>query len=289
MQLLAELGLPGLLLWIAFVVATVAWAALVRFRVRDRALQAIMAALMTAAISWFIHSSADWLWQLAAVSLPALMLSGGLAGAGAGRSGPGMEEGRRWPWRYARPVLVVLILAVLASAALPYLSLRYAVAAAGAATRDLESALAAAETAAALDPLPPSHCRLLQASTRPRPRRPSGSATQIAYLRLAAEAFARAAEIEPAGWVVHYQAAEAYLAARDAALDGGDASSAALFSASAQRYLDEAYRLNPLSPRVDELQQKLWDWEDRTNTLLDKERKYGYLLRMCAITSRSGI
>jgi hypothetical protein len=83
-QLLAELGLPGLLLWLAFVVLVFVRAVTIRFRSKNRAEQVIVAAVTTAAISWLIHSSADWLWQLAAVSLPAMMLMGGLIGA----SGP---------------------------------------------------------------------------------------------------------------------------------------------------------------------------------------------------------
>jgi hypothetical protein len=81
-QLLAELGLPGLLLWLAFVALVLVRAVTLRFRSSSRAQQVAIAAVATAVISWLIHSSADWLWQLAAVSLPAMMLMGGLIGAG---------------------------------------------------------------------------------------------------------------------------------------------------------------------------------------------------------------
>jgi O-antigen ligase len=93
MQLLAELGLPGLVLYVAFVVLTLVRAAVLRFRARSPVNMAVMAAMITAALAWFIHSSADWLWQLAAVTLPAMMLFAGLIGVG-GSATPRNPRGR---------------------------------------------------------------------------------------------------------------------------------------------------------------------------------------------------
>ncbi len=81
LQLLSELGLPGVILWLVFVVAALVHAAVVRWRSPSWATRVLIAATMTAVISWFIHSSADWLWQLAGVTLPAMMLFGALIGA----------------------------------------------------------------------------------------------------------------------------------------------------------------------------------------------------------------
>ncbi|MBN1320240.1 MAG: O-antigen ligase family protein [Thermoleophilia bacterium] len=288
MQVLGELGLPGLVLYVAFALLVLVRAVVVRFRTRGRATQAVVAAMMTAVLCWFIHSSADWLWQLAAVALPAMLLFGGLIGAGptagararsraataeatvpaaaARETGTSAAEflaasrmdarrgarGARRRWVY-RAILAVLALAVIVSAALPYLSMRYSDMAAG--STDLQLMTDRAATAAALDPT-----SVTPLATRAGAHRAAaaqgepGSAEQIEQLNLAAQAWVEATEREPGGWLYYYQAAEAYLAARDAALAAGTFSKAEEFGDSARSYLDEAGRLNPLSPQVKALE-----------------------------------
>lgn len=252
MQLLAELGLPGMLLWLAFVGITLVWAAIQRFRSSNRAQQAVIAAAMVAVISWFIHSSADWLWQLAAVSLPALLLLGGLLGAISGR---GKERsGLR---RVTRPAAALALMAVLASAAFPYLSLRYSAAAAGSAGQDAEQGLAAAEIAASLDPtsyFPHAIAAEIHAA------RAAGlgefSEARARELELAAASWVRATEVEPQSWVCFYKAAQTFLAARSAAR-GAMLESASQLTAAAKACAAEARRLNPLAPQIAALEREL--------------------------------
>jgi hypothetical protein len=173
LQLLSELGAPGALLWLAFVIAALVYATIARFRSPDQTTRVVLAATMTAVISWFIHSSADWLWQLAGVTLPAMMLFGALLGAtGKGAAKPvapgvagdvdvtaeaGAPRSRRRasaaPARrspLARGLVLLVAVVAIASAALPYVSQRYSGLASGAA--DLEQMNSRARTAAALDP-----------------------------------------------------------------------------------------------------------------------------------------
>jgi small neutral amino acid transporter SnatA (MarC family) len=267
MQLLAELGLPGLLLWVAFFGLTLVRAVVLRVRAPGRMSQAVVAAMMVAMISWLIHSSADWLWQIAATSLPAVMLAGGLVGAGAVRQqdeaaaqapeAPSRRRERtstRSPRRLhmTRPVLTVLALAVLVSAALPYLSLRYCDLASGA--EDLDTMTARTKTAAALDPTSvlPFAVRAGAYKTAAG-HEPEGSLLRVGLLTSAAAAWAEATERESSSWLCFFKAAEMSLAARDAALAAGVASADEL-ERSARSYLNEARRLSPLSPQIDALE-----------------------------------
>ena len=267
MQLLAELGFPGLVLWLAFVVLTLVWAVMLRFRAANRATQAVIAAMMTAVISWFIHSSADWLWQMSALTLPVMMLFGGLIGAGGRQERapvtgaaavpnevtPGVRPRARRRLRVSRSILTVLALLVLVSAALPYLCIRYCSFAAGSA--DLTTLTARAHTAEKLDPtsvLPFSvrataHQAAAQAA-------PESSAERVEQFKLAAAAWVEASKQEPGSWLYFYLAAEAFVAARDAALSANASSAAQELEQSARFNLGEAKRLNPLSDQVASLE-----------------------------------
>ena len=252
LQLLAELGFPGLLLWLAFFFGTVVTALVVRFRSADRMEQAVVAATVTAVLSWFIHSAPDWLWQVTSLSLPAMVLLGGLLATGPLRRRESRPTRRSW---MVRSVLALLAVVVLISAALPYLSIRYDRLVAG--TRDLPLAVARAHTASALDPtsvLP--FASLANVYKLAADREPAASPARVSQLKLAAETWVEATKHEPAGWLGYYQAAQMYVLARDAAVAVGDPSSAE-FAASALTYLDQAKRLNPLSPQVKTLETAL--------------------------------
>jgi hypothetical protein len=72
-EVMAELGLPGLLA-LAALVTGVALAARRALGVDRRAAAGITAALL----AWFLHACIDWDWQLPAVTLPAVALAGAL-------------------------------------------------------------------------------------------------------------------------------------------------------------------------------------------------------------------
>ena len=257
LQLLSELGLPGLLLYVGFFVLVVARTLILRFgaagRRAGRTNNALLAAMATALLSWFIHSSVDWLWQLAAVTVPAMMLLGGLAGVdatyteqtgGRARGRPRPSAGawcglssQCWPfWPSSRPRL-------------PYLSSRFAESASAAISVDPQSALARANTAASLDPTSTTPYVIragVHASAAAKA--PEGSPGRALELTLAAQAWDDATRVEPDGWLYHSQAARAYLEAENAArLAGGSQAAAAQeLDAKAQFHVSEALRLNPL-------------------------------------------
>ena len=72
-------------------------------------------------------------------------------------------------------------------------------------------------------------------------------------------AWEEATQVEPHGWLYHYQAAQAYLAARDAAAAAGGIQAASVQDLDAQARVDlaEARRLNPLSLAVAALEKAL--------------------------------
>jgi O-Antigen ligase len=72
-EVMAELGLPGLLALAALITGVVLAA---RSALRDDARAA--AGLAAALLAWFLHAFIDWDWQLPAVTLPAVALAGAL-------------------------------------------------------------------------------------------------------------------------------------------------------------------------------------------------------------------
>jgi hypothetical protein len=88
LEMAVELGIPGLLLFGAFL-GGLAVAA-------RRALLAgapLAPAACSVCVVWLLHATIDWDWQLPAVTLPALILAGGLLAAGErGPAGVAIEE-----------------------------------------------------------------------------------------------------------------------------------------------------------------------------------------------------
>jgi hypothetical protein len=72
-EVMAELGLPGLLA-LAALVTGVALAARRALGTEPRAAAGLTAALL----AWFLHACIDWDWQIPAVTLPAIVLAGAL-------------------------------------------------------------------------------------------------------------------------------------------------------------------------------------------------------------------
>lgn len=108
LQLLAELGLVGLALGLATVAAVVVAAA--RFVRSGAARDAAFAGGVAALAYWLAHASIDWLWQLPAVSMPALVLAGGLAAC---VSAPQRRSPGAVAWPLAAGVLIAAVALVL--------------------------------------------------------------------------------------------------------------------------------------------------------------------------------
>ncbi len=298
MQVLAELGIPGLVFYAAFIILALARAVVLRFRTRSRAEMAVVAAMVTGCLAWFIHSSADWLWQLAGLTLPVMMLFAGLIAFGgpgwgvAAGTGAGWATGRkanavdplafldadpaaakprraellaakraskrrlRWLPRYTAWIAGLLAVAVIVSAAFPYLSLRFSTMAAG--ETDLAVVDSRSHTAAWLDPtaVHPFAARAT-AYTVVAQQAPEGSLQRANDLRLAADAWVDAARRVPVIWLNSYMAANALIAARDAALAAGRTADAEFLGDRARSFLEKAKKLNPLSPQVKVLEKRL--------------------------------
>jgi O-antigen ligase len=73
LQTMAELGLVGLALLAVFL-AGIAWAA----RLAHRRAPELSAGLIAAVVVYFVHAPLDWDWQLPALTLVGLVLSGGV-------------------------------------------------------------------------------------------------------------------------------------------------------------------------------------------------------------------
>ncbi len=77
MLMLSEFGLPGILLFVAFVVAAVV--AALRSRRLGPASVTLVAGALAAATQWFVQASYDWLFFYPAVTAPAIFLLGAAA------------------------------------------------------------------------------------------------------------------------------------------------------------------------------------------------------------------
>jgi hypothetical protein len=108
LQLLAELGLVGFGLGVA-VLGCVLVAA-TRFVRSGPARDATFAGAIGALAYWLTHASIDWLWQLPAVSLPAIALAGGLVAC---VSAPQGAVVRPVAWPLAAGVVIAAIALVL--------------------------------------------------------------------------------------------------------------------------------------------------------------------------------
>jgi hypothetical protein len=215
LQLLAELGIVGFALG-ATVLGCVGWAAW-RFIRSGDARDATFAGAIGALGYWLAHASIDWLWQLPAVSLPALALAGGLVAC----VSPAQRHVRT---AVAAPIAAGLMLATIALV-LPItmadLRLREARDPA-LQKRDPKAALAAARDAEAFDPTW-GEAAITEATIH----------FAAGRRKQAADAARRAVELEPRSWSTQYRASG--LIGLDDAKEGRDAFLA-------------ARRLNPLLP-----------------------------------------
>ena len=218
MQLLGELGLPGFLLYVFVVFGVLVRAGIFRFRGDGDRRKLLLSTMMVAFLSWFIHSSADWLWQLGGVSWPAVLLLGGMLGATSLGPAP-TRRGSCLRWLAGAATCLILV-----SAALSFLASQYADAAQANAALSPATAIADARTAALFDRLSPLPAiRRAEAYTAGARQAVASSApgrawTALDDLALACTSWEQAIQKEPGNWVSAYRAATAVLDYRDAAL-----------------------------------------------------------------------
>lgn len=225
--ILAQLGLVGAALFLAFLGGIGAGFA----RVRTRATSAeagIAVAAFAGGLAWLAHGMVDWLWEFPALSLLALGLFA-LAGR-VGGSSSGAGDVVRGPLRTmpGRAVVAIGTLAAAVSLALPGAAARFERSGYDVQRSDPETTLARLKRAADLDPL--SAAPLIGRSVIAR------------TLGRRAEARAdlqEALQREPRNWFAHFE-----LALLDGQAENWD---------SAQRNLREARKLNPGQPVVREV------------------------------------
>ena len=216
LEVLSELGVPGLLLLLATLACMAAggWASRRRGPPSSAALTAVALASGT---YWLIHTSVDWFWPYPVVTASAIGLLGvGCAGAGF------LDLAPHWrPWR----ALAIAGLALLALSAIPpFLSQRYVDHAYAVWRTDLERAYDDLERARSLNPL------------SDLPDLAEGAiAREAGDRQRAVQAFTDAAEQRPEEWAAHFLLAELQQDA-DPAL--------------ARSEIEIALELNPLSDRV---------------------------------------
>ena len=115
MEILSELGIPGLVLFLTALASAAVGALRARGLGPSRA--ALTTCAATAAAYWLAHASIDWFWAYAGVTAPVFAL---LGSAQAPAATPD-RGGRPWPGRALALVTVVLALAAIP----PFLAQRY--------------------------------------------------------------------------------------------------------------------------------------------------------------------
>lgn len=111
LEVLAERGIVGGVLFFGFIVTCLSAGLSKRFRYLSSEGKAQVGAMSAAVTYWLVHSSADWLWQMPAVTLPAIAYLAILAA-----SWRQAEESRplRWPLRLVGAGIAVVAIAVIA-------------------------------------------------------------------------------------------------------------------------------------------------------------------------------
>lgn len=190
MRLLAGTGLIGTLLFIGFVVAAAVAALRTRVRAPDPLARGIAAIAIASAVYFLLHSSGDWLWTFAGITMPVLAWLG-IAGGGL-RSFEPAAPAAPLPAPARAGIVAVAALAALAavvSLTLPWLSARLTDSAATGWPADPGTAFSQLESARELNPL------------SARPDLVAGTiAIRDGDDEAARAAFARAAEREPTNW-----------------------------------------------------------------------------------------
>ena len=218
LQMAAELGIPGVLLFATFLVAVV-MAVLRARRVGEQA-AALAAGALAMSAYWLVHSSVDWFFDYAAITLPAMFALGVAAG-------PSLQErvGEVPGWG-RRAVGAVLVLVAVTMVPL-FLSARYTNHALRTSGSDLSGAYRDLDRASSLNPW----------SSQPLAAKASIAETagdEPTALRAIKDAIKRT----PEEWILYWQKAKV--------LAGSD-------PAAARAALAQARARNPTGPEIDEL------------------------------------
>jgi hypothetical protein len=190
-RLLAGTGIIGTLLFAGFLVSAAVAAFRCRARAPDPLARGVAAVALATAAYFFLHSSGDWLWTFAAITMP-VMAWLGIAGGGirlrASTTSPTENHTRGVRIGLAAAGALVAAAAI-ASLALPWISARLTESAADGWPADPENAFSRLDTARELNPLS-ARPDLVAGTIAIRDDRPQE----------ARAAFARASEREPTNW-----------------------------------------------------------------------------------------
>lgn len=227
LELLSELGIPGLALFI--MVVTAAFIGTWQSRGPSRQEAVLAACALTVGAYWLAHASLDWFWPYAGVTAPVFALLGSAAARPSESASTGSSI-------RLRPLIAAAACALAISVVPPYLSDRYVDAAYASWRTDLEKAQSDLERARALNPLTVD------------PWMAEGAIMRAAGRDEAAvKAFERAASQRPEEWAAYY-----FLAVLNLPKNPGEAREA----------LERALELNPLSADLRELEGRVAHAED---------------------------
>jgi hypothetical protein len=203
-RLLAGTGIVGTLLFTGFLVAAAGAAFRSRARAGDPLARGVAAVALATAAYFLLHSSGDWLWTFAGITMP-VMAWLGIAGSGLRSSARTRVAAAPLPGPARIGIAAagsLVALAAIASLTLPWLSARLTESAAAGWPDDPAAAFSRLETARELNPL------------TARPDLVAGTiAIRDGDEREAREAFARAAEREPTNWYALLELASLDIAA----------------------------------------------------------------------------
>ncbi len=190
LEVLGERGLVGGVLFFGFLGTCLAAGFARRFGNLNAEGRAQIGALMAAITYWFVHSSAEWFWQIPAVTLPAIVFLALLVAPWERRRGYPSP----WPMRVVG--MGIGMLAIVAVTPL-YVADNYLAQADAAA--NVESGLKSVELAQKFNPVDPD-----------LPEREAEMAVATGDWSRAQESYARAVELDPQNYAPYYLAALLY-------------------------------------------------------------------------------
>lgn len=191
LEVLSERGIVGGALFFGFLAVCIATGLWERFRSLRSEGKAQVGALLAAITYWFVHSNAEWFWQLPAVTLPAIVYLALLVSPWQAESSSDLLK---WPLRMCGIGIAVLATLVIAPL---YVADRYL--AQSNAASNPGKALAAVEQAQSYNPLDP---RL--------PQREAELALRSDDFERAEEAYQRAIRLNPEHYAPYVLLAETY-------------------------------------------------------------------------------
>jgi len=191
LEILSELGIPGLLLLAAALVGATAGA--LRSRRLGPSAAGLSAAALTAGAYWLTHASIDWFWTYPGVTAPVMALAGAACAPALRTPEPASEE-------RPRTVLIGAVVVVAITMIPAFLSERYTNSAFDTWRADPERAYGDLDAAAALNPL--AEEPLLAEAAIAHEEGDRGRAI---------EALREAVERRPDEWAAHYLLARRYL------------------------------------------------------------------------------